>query len=466
MTKNLFDILSELTSRSIEKSESWNNLTLKGILTDINDKELFRKLDTAVKSAEINKIINYQIDDEPLEDIDELYENLFLDSKWKININKIVNLDITSYNFFYDKLEFINWTESLNPFSKENPINKYSSLHIIVNDLREPIIGFNFKITNYSFNKSYEIPQVNLPDFEEIQKYVHILSKEKFEINPKSYLVLNAQYNKYSAPFFKMALQSLSASISSEIIDSNKIILRGVRKLNLELIEDNHVSFNTSFVEELRNTVEWIYEEKIDLRLKLFLERVTLDINYNNKYVNELVLINKTSLEQAKERYSFALFERKDQHQKELRELLKDLKTISDLYSTKTRTVLSNLLRDVLAGFFLIAISMFSKLENLEKIIDKPIVDYIFKGFSIYFILSILYQVLMDWFDICKTENEFNYWKNTSREYLSENEFNKHKANTLGKRKNGTIVFYLALTLTYLLIAYLTWNFICIIKIK
>lgn len=466
MTKNLFDILSELTSKSIETSESWNNLTLKGILNDTNDKELFIKLDTVVKSSHINKIINYQIDDEPLEDIDELYENLFLDSKWKININKIVNLDITSNNFFYDKLEFIKWAESLNPFNKENPINKYNNLHIVVNDLREPIIGFNFKITNYSHNTSYEIPQVNLPDFEEIQKYVHILSKEKFEINPKSYLVLIAQYNKYSSPFFKMALKSLSASISSEIIDSNEIILRGVRKLNLEIIEDNHISFNTSFVEELRNTVEWIYEEKIDLRLKLFLERVTLDINYNNKYVNELVLINKTSLEQAKERYSFALFERKDQHQKELRELLKDLKTISDLYSTKTRTVLSNLLRDVLAGFFLIAISMFSKLESIEKIIDKPIVDYIFKSFAIYFILSILYQVLMDWFDICKTESEFNYWKNTSREYLSEDEFNKHKANTLEKRKKGTIIFYLSLLLTYLLIAYLTWNFISIIKNK
>jgi hypothetical protein len=458
MCKILFEHIEKIQTISNNVTEDWNSMSFSGTLFNEKNKDFFRDLDIEIKTIEINKIINYRIDTEVKTDINDFLKDLFSGSKWSININKIYKLDETKTTFFYSVDEFKKWSKTLNPFNTENPFNKYSKLKIVVRDIIDPIVGTNYIILNQNHSNVFNDYDDKLPIYDKILENVHILSKDKFELNPKNFII-ESTINEMSLPFFHMYIITMAASITSEIINENEVVLRGIRKIELKLINKSSLSITKKFIEELRKTVEWIYEEKTDLRLKLFLERITLDINLKNEYLNELVLINKSSFDQSKERYSFILFDRKDQHQKELRDLLKDLKTISDLYSTKARTVLSNLLRDVLAGFFLIAITMFSKIDNPEELIKKPIIILIFKGFSIYFIISIIYQTSMDWFDMNKTEKEFKYWKNTSREYLSEEEFNNHINNTITKRREGTIIFYILLIISYLTIAYCTWDF-------
>jgi len=260
-----------------------------------------------------------------------------------------------------------------------------------------------------------------------------------------------------------MAALSLSVCAVSELINDKLVVLRGIRKIEMDLF-NNVVKIDLGVLEDLKNTVSWIYEDKTDLKLKLFLDRFTLDVDLKKDYTSELILLNKTSLEQAKERFSFITFERKDQYQKELRDLLKDIKGVSDLYSTKVRGVLSNLLRDVLAGLILIGITILSKIEKVDTVASSPIINLVFKAFAFYFILSILYQTIFDFLDISKTKNEFIFWKQTSREYIGQDEFKKLMAGTINKREIFTYSFYSLLIITYLGIAYLSYNFIAILQ--
>jgi|LakMenE01Jun11ns_1017448.scaffolds.fasta_scaffold9871762_2 hypothetical protein len=463
MISELFGILSKISAICTDSNDSWNSLTFKGVLSDNNHKEIFRELSSITESQSISKTINYQIDTTSFSSLDNFLEDLLVGSNWKISINKLSNIQETSFNFFLDKKEFKNWSVKLNPFSTENPFNKYNNLKIIVKDFNNKIIGQNFTICNETEDKLDKKVNVSLPNYENIKKNIHILAKEKFILSPQNFFILEGECDDDSIAFFKMSSETLAASLSSEIIDENNLVLRGIRKIELK-ISENKTKLNLKFLDELKNTVEWIYEDRTDLRLKLFLDRVTLDVDYNNDYVHELNKINNVSLLQAKERYSFAIFERKDQYHKELRELLKDLKTISDLYSSKARLVLSNLLRDVLAGFLLIGITLLSKIENLNTVINNPTIKYIFQAFSIYFIISIIYQSVFDLIDIKKTTKEFSYWKRTSREYISEKEFKTHLKETIDKREIFTYLFYSLLIITYLSISYFCWNFTVFLK--
>ncbi len=105
---------------------------------------------------------------------------------------------------------------------------------------------------------------------------------------------------------------------------------------------------------------------------------------------------------------------------KELKDLLKDLKSLSDLYSNKVRSLLSNLLRDVLAAFILVGITLFSKATELLKLFENKLIQYVFIAFGGYFIISAIFQMITDFYDIRRSSKEFDYWKNVSREYMSQ----------------------------------------------
>lgn len=459
MFESFFKILTDVTGISSNVSESWSSLSFSGTLKSDVDKNLIEQLKNECVSSLILKTLSYRIDNTPIGTFEEFSEDLIVGSNWTVSINKIINIEQTSMNFFYSKKEFKKWSDSLDPFSEENPLLKFNGLRIVVNNFKNKIVGANFLITDEIDSSLFSISQSKLPDFDNIKKNVHILAQQNFVISPQNFLILKGECTDDTYSFFKLCAANLAATLCSEIIDSENIVLRGIRKIDLILFK-NTTPLNIDFIKDLSNTIEWIYEDRTDLKIKLYLDRITLDINFKNDYVHELSLINNISLLQAKERYSFAIFERKDQYYKELRDLLKDLKTISDLYSTKARTVLSNLLRDVLAGFILIGITLLSKIENPEKVIENQTIKYVFQAFSIYFIISILYQSLFDFIDISKTTKEFKYWKKTSREYISEEEFKAHLNATIDKRELFTCLFYIVLITTYFFIAYCSWNFI------
>ena len=116
---------------------------------------------------------------------------------------------------------------------------------------------------------------------------------------------------------------------------------------------------------------------------------------------------------QAKERYGYILLDRQDAYVKELRLALKEFKSQADLYVSKQRTLISNLMRDVLAGLLLVGFTLFTKFTEIEKLKGhEGIINAIFKGLAAYFIISSLMQVVNDIIDMVLSNRELRYWSN------------------------------------------------------
>ena len=100
------------------------------------------------------------------------------------------------------------------------------------------------------------------------------------------------------------------------------------------------------------------------------MHRLTLEIDESKSLIHELNLHLEKAFEEAIQRYNFAILERREKYISELKELLKDIKNQSDLYSQKIRNLLNNLLRDILAAILLIGFTIFTKFSD-NLILDK-----------------------------------------------------------------------------------------------
>lgn len=463
----IFRSIETLKSISSSFTENWSSLSCSGKFEG-TDKSPFKDINQEFENSKLQTSLRFQIGSDFL-NVEEFLTDLQIGDKWTVNINKSVVTEKRKgnnyYNFFYSKNDFQLWSSKTNPFDKNHPFNQYAPIKIIVKDLEFPFGGTNVLVCNQNdTTTTFDSLDYKLPKHQDVLDLVHVISIKTHCINPGNHLITFGKVDNYSKALFKNSSIVLLSCIINEIHEDDKIIIRGVRRLDLNLCGQDDICIGLDYNELLRNAVQWVYseKEKRELRLKLLLERITLDIDIRTPFITGLQFVIMESLQQAKERYSFIVYERKDLYQKELKELLKDLKVISDLYSGKVRTLLSNLLRDVLAAFLLVGITLFSKSTEIEKLISSNLINYIFKAFAVYFLLSAIFQFVVDFFDIIRSENEFSYWKNVSKEYMTQSEFNEHKSKTLDPRSSGSKILYAIVLTCYIIVALVCWNFTCI----
>ncbi|MEI6347848.1 MAG: hypothetical protein WCP69_07875 [Bacteroidota bacterium] len=463
MFNNLLTKLEVFNSIETKISENWGYLSIEGTYNQ-SVKDFITQLCLLLKINDDSGCLTIKIDNETV-DVDEIESTLTLNSSWLIHINKLPLIEkykTNHYtNFFFSKDEFDSWSENLDPFSPKNPINNKNPLNIIVKNLHESFGGPNLLVCNELSAVSFDSFNYKLPAENIITETVHVISQDTIVINPKNHLISFGNIkNKSAIPFFNNSAIVLTSCLISEFYNSDKIILRGIKRIQLQLSKKiQNAFFDLNYITNLREVVEWVYEDKVETRIKLFIDRITLDLDFEKSYAEGLIPILESSYQQAKERYNFVIIERKDQYLKELRELLKDVKAQSDLYSTKIRSLLSNLLRDVLAGFLLVGFSFFTKVSEITKLNDAKLIDYVFKGFAVYFILSAIFQSIVDLYDIKVSKQEMYYWKNITREFLPKKEFEKHMKDSLRNRKISISVLYPLTILVYFIIAYLSWYF-------
>lgn len=469
MIKGLFDILDRIRNDfHATFVEHWSSLAISGTYTNGNT-TLFNTLSDYFITHDLQSSLTYFIgvNSCPISDfLDDIQEN----DTWRITINKEVLIreerEGAHSNFFYNRDDFFLWGSKANPFDEDHPFNIYSPIRIIVKDIGCNFGGPNIFIHNQqecvvSFG-GYDHP---LPTHQDIMDIIHVVAEKPFCIHVDRHLITFGEPERLIPnDFLKNSAKILLCCLVHEVQKDEKVILRGVRRLDMLLCGDGDVSVSLAFNNELLDAVRWVYgeNERRDLRLKLLLERITLDIDLSKSLLVGLPYVLANSLQQAKERYSFIVYERNDSYQKELKDLLKDLKSLTDLYSNKVRSLLSNLLRDVLAAFILVGITLFSKTEEIARLWDNELIRYVFMAFGCYFVISAAFQSITDFYDIRRSEKEFDYWKNVSRAYMTREDFKAHKSNTLKKRATGTTTIYVFILLCYFAIASVCFNFPCI----
>jgi hypothetical protein len=131
---------------------------------------------------------------------------------------------------------------------------------------------------------------------------------------------------------------------------------------------------------------------------------------------------------------------------------LKDLRSQSDLYSQKIRTLLNNFLRDLLAGIILVGFTIFTKFTDNIGLEKHQLLMYVFNGLGIYYFISILMQAATDFTDIAITNKELRYWKNAAKELIPEREFDQYFTQSLRSRRISWRVLYPLLAALYVLI--------------
>ncbi|MCE8464016.1 MULTISPECIES: hypothetical protein [Bacteroides] len=461
MFQDIFKQLDKIVANGGGFSEVWGNLTINiDYYTQLQEdvQNLYRYLEA------YNQLLIPQVSiDSNFIDIDEIED--YSGSHFIIVINK-TNLKLIedySIQFFYCLDYFEDWLKNVSPFTKL----PYTKLKIFVNELTTSCGGTNLLITG-DYDESFDSQIDSLPSDSLISNHVLLPNGRNLSHNVHEYLItfINKRKSKPQTKYYNFALIYSCATLCGTFVnelDGATVVIQGIKRIKIPLFNDNTiVDLKLSLL--LKDIVEWIYQDrddaKIDIRRKLFLDRITLDIDYEQPLLSGLPLIAQNAFEQAKERYSFVMLERRDAYAKELAILLKDLKQQSELYSAKLRTFLSNLTRDVLAGILLVGFTLFTKFTEIEVLSKhEKLINIIFKGLAVYFIASALMQMITDISDVLLSKKELNHWSKCTSETIPKKELDGHIKKTLNPRLWTTSIIYILLLFIYGVIALIAWNF-------
>ncbi len=461
----LLEILSPLLAfENLVINETWGSFNVQGqyhvnLLSEVEKIYTFFSNESAENALQF-KINNVFVS---TDDLEAYFANTTIKFKnWDLNINKMSFIDeaLNSVNnFFYCKTKFELWLSNLDPFDLKNPFHFFKELKIIVLGINEPILGKYFQILPLNSNAiSIPVEFEKIPNKEEVNKIVHQFADKNFEINPINFIVYIDNDTSIEKQLRRMSILSLSVCITNEFFSMDKITLDGIRRVNIVLSKNEDI-LSINLRDKLIDLVIWIYEDKPVTRQKLFADRLTLELDESNSLLHSLTKHLETSLSQAKQRYNFVILERKDKYISELKDLLKDIRSQSELYSQKIRALLNNLLRDILAAILLIGFTIFTKFSDNILLEKLDLLKYVFNGLALYYIISIVFQTIVDVTDIQVSKNEMFYWKKTSKELIPEKDFNDHINNSLKNRRFSLRIIYPIIVILYFLVALVCYKF-------
>lgn len=453
MYSTLFNKIDRIAEVSENKEETWISLAVSGRFRSQYSKTIFSELIEVLEGMGKAGCITFRVGNSQIA-IEELLDSLVDGIQWSVNINKksFMGVEEEVSNFFYSLDAFKQWAELTDPFSASNPFNSHAC-KIEVNGLPSSFGGPNFLVSD---NIGDIANNVNLTyKHDHLKSTLRQFTDARKEIYPEKHYVSFGDVNEYSRFFYRNSLKCLTVALCDELYE-DKVVLRGIRRLEfpLQTSQYNDVQLDKA-QEDLREAFCWVFSDdsRYELRHKLLMDRLTLDLPQNQSFYDGVIPLISHASRQAAERYNYAFFERSNEYQKELQQFLKELHTLCDSYSTKVRSLLGNFLRDALAGLLTVAITVFARIRELEKLDSGNVLNYIFYAFGAYLFISCIAQAIVDWKDLSQSEKEIEYWKSVSREYMRPEDFAEHKKKTVDERKEQAKRQYVCIAILYLLLA-------------
>lgn len=459
----LIDTLSSSTSYE----ESWGDLTMRGTYSSSIFKH-FNVIDQWLSDYGGSGLSKYFFDGDSteIEDFDAYLEKADSFSEWKLTINKQGLLERKIYseyyvNFFLTAASCKQWIDGVDTLETKNPLNAYSPLQVLLGEG-----GYNFGSAALLFT-SYDSADLKaptqgskeLPTFDKIQQYVHFISEKPISFDLNTYDLFISDYSSELAKSLTTQIaKNFAVCAINEYYSASKIVINGIRRINISLFSEPEKS-DYDFIIKLRELISWLYVDRVETRLKLFNERLTLEATPSDTLIYALKKNITSALSQAKQRYNFVILDRKDAYLKELKDLLKDLRSQSDLYSIKARTLLGNFLRDTLATLVMIGFTIFTKFSDNIGLDKVKLLDYVFSGLAVFLMISMFFQLCVDVSDLWITSKELNYWKKASKELISDSEFEQHYTETLQPRKRSAYIIYGFISILYIGLAILCFNY-------
>ena len=413
----------------------------------------------ALDSSEFERQIN---NGEPLQD-------------WQILISKTAVLDklFTMPNigtvWFLTTTAFEEWLGTLDPFGPSSKLlREKPATQVIVYEIPHAFGGPQIAIDDIARDRvPSNWPQTYYgPSENSIKRQVHLLADEGIALNPAPFILSWGSTDSAIATRFRhLSGEVLAACLAQEFYGRSRVVLKGGRHLELPLSNDSDTAPTANELSLLCKAVNWIYEERPEVRAGLIADRLTLDMDSGQSLLDGAVSYIEDSLKQAIEQYKFVIYERKDAYAKELRDLLKDVQQQAGLFSEKIRMILNGLLRDVLAALLLISLGLFSRLGRTEQVLASKEADLMLKALAVYLIISLLLQLFVHVRDLYLSRLELKYWTEATRSHLGMEDIEKHLMVPIKTRRSSFNTIVVILSIIYLTMAWMAWNFQCIAKI-
>jgi hypothetical protein len=230
------------------------------------------------------------------------------------------------------------------------------------------------------------------------------------------------------------AAQDAATLLADEISVRDPVavaILRGGRRAELPL-RAHEPPISAADLAFRQDTIRWIFDEHVDSRHALVADRLRLEWRLDDTMESLVQRELPLAMPEARERYREVVLEKKDLAAKELRDVLKEVRTQADLYAAKVRDLIAGFLRDFLASLLLIGVGVLARIDGgkLHELAEFAPANIFFRTLSIYFVISAMAQIFIQKRDLQLTGNELTAWLSAAREYLPsarlESELKEH----------------------------------------
>lgn len=408
---------------------------------------------------------------------DDLADAAYDDEPWRLIFGKtqlaerMRTRDDEATLLFFTVEGFHQWLASTDPFlypmGSEPDLAKPTTVR--VHGLQE---GFGGPLL-WVLPSEGDAPAVvaaKLPELSEVHGLIHTNAVKPLRVCPAAYALTWGNLTAAEAvPLIRLSACVLSACLVQElrrVDDRYEVTIRGTKRLSLPLFDDGQ-TVTCETLHRLIEAVRWVYEERPETRLRLVMDRLSIDIEPGQTLLSGVDKYLAAALQQARDSYAFVILERKDAYHKEVRELMKDMKSQADLYAAKVRDLVSSLTRDVLGILVFIGFSFIGKFDqkNLQVLLKSAELALLVKVLAGYLVLSFILQLSSQWRDAKLAFDESKTWLDLLQHYSSQADKRDRFLEPIGKRRQTLFAAMWITAAIYGSLALATWNLPFIVEL-
>lgn len=308
-----------------------------------------------------------------------------------------------------------------------------------------------------------------LPETAAVNDVIHLNVDKLVKVSPRGWALTWGELESSAAePWRRLSCMVLAACLVQELRRSSNatdVTIRGTKRVSVSLVEAN-ADCPSGLVEQLVMAVQWVYSERAETRLKLVMDRLSIDIDDKQSFLTGLESHLADALKQAQDSYAFVILERKDAYYKEMRDLMKDMKVQADLYAAKIRDLVTSVTRDILGVLVLIGFSFLGKFDtnNLKSLLASDELALLLKLLAGYLVLSCVLQMITHWRDAQLAFAESQKWIGLLRNYTSKADSEEQFLAPIERRRMTLWIALLMSGLLYAVLAIAVWKLPTIVR--
>lgn len=467
---DLLTLLSELQSLSTEYNEEPARVRIAGNALNPSVRETLHEVLTVCQelgvSAPIIRCANETLDYSDLTSarLDGEAWVVFL-GKGELASSLNYRADENKY-LFLSMVGFNKWVEKYDPFlfEKSSQLKFDSKVTIIIVGLESAFGNENVWFIPYGTEpSSISFNETDFPTSSDVYNLVRTNSSDGIRLCPEFFSITWGEYRfESSLPLVRKLSEVMVSCLAQEIkrVDGRYLVtIRGAKKVNLELSSPVASVSHRDF-DNIMNAVRWVYSERAETRLQLITDRLSIDSNAEKCFLINAIENIDFALLQAKDSYAFVILDRKDAYFKELREIMKDMKSQADLYAAKVRDLIGALARDVLGVLLFVSMSFVGKFDRaqIKGLLASDEAGLMLKCISIYLFISCFATLAIHWRDATLSYRESRTWLTILQQYSSRDDRTQRFIEPLTSRLLTLIVAGSFTALIYIILSIIVWN--------